>query len=68
MPRTRPAVISLSDLEQAAKNAAVLALDERQLTSVSGGALISTIDPTTMGMFPTEPVDPTFTFSALQGA
>lgn len=61
MSRMRPAVISLVDLEQAAKNASVLALDERQLVNVSGGALIKTLDPgTTMGMFPVEPTDPTF--------
>lgn len=61
MSRMRPAVISLVDLEQAAKNASALALDERQLVDVSGGTIIKTLDPgTTMGMFPTEPTDPTF--------
>ena len=65
MPVKRPIVVSLAQLEQAAQNASMLALDERQLATTSGGALaISKLDPgTTMGMMPPEPLDPSIVFS-----
>ena len=66
MPVKRPTVVSLAELEQAARNASLLALDERQLTEVSGGiipTIIKTDPGTTLGMMP--PRDPDGGFGLL---
>ncbi len=65
MPVKRPTVVSLAQLEQAAQQASLLAMTERQLADVNGGALAISkeplIDPgTTLGMMPPREPDPTF--------
>lgn len=52
---TRPTIITADQLEAAAKNTDLLALDDRQLVSVSGGALIPTDPGTTIGYYEPPP-------------